>query len=62
MLQKGEYDDRFRVRTTTRDLIIEAGISLFTVKGFGGTTIREIAGKAKVNTANISYYFQGKQG
>ena len=47
---------------TTKDLIIDAGISLFTVKGYGGTTIRDIAGKAKVNTANISYYFQGKQG
>ena len=35
---------------------------LFNTKGFHGTTIREIAGKAKVNVANISYYFQNKEG
>lgn len=42
--------------------IIEAAIELFTTKGFKGTTIRDIAGRARLNSANISYYFQGKQG
>ncbi|MBD8005217.1 forespore capture DNA-binding protein RefZ [Bacillus norwichensis] len=42
--------------------IIEAAIELFTTKGFKGTTIRDIAARARVNSANISYYFQGKQG
>lgn len=47
---------------STRDAIVEAAISLFNQKGYHGTSIRDIAGLAKVNTANISYYFNGKQG
>lgn len=46
----------------TKESIIEAAIELFTTKGFRGTTIRDIAARAKLNPANISYYFQGKQG
>jgi AcrR family transcriptional regulator len=46
----------------SKDAIIKAAISIFNTKGFHGTTIREIAGKAKVNVANISYYFQNKEG
>lgn len=42
--------------------ILKAAISIFNTKGFHGTTIREIAGQAKVNVANISYYFQNKEG
>lgn len=48
--------------TTTKQDIIEAAITLFNTKGFQGTSIRDIANKAKVNSANISYYFNGKQG
>lgn len=47
---------------STKEAIIEAAIELFTAKGFKGTTIRDIAGRAHVNVANISYYYQGKQG
>ncbi|HBZ09679.1 MAG TPA: TetR/AcrR family transcriptional regulator [Bacillus bacterium] len=46
----------------TKESIIEAAIELFTTKGFNGTTIRDIAARAKLNPANISYYFHGKQG
>jgi AcrR family transcriptional regulator len=46
----------------TKDKIIEAAIYLFNVKGYDGTSVREIAKKANVNIANISYYFNGKQG
>lgn len=45
-----------------KESIIEAAIELFTAKGFRGTTIRDIAARARLNPANISYYFQGKQG
>ncbi|HEO8420045.1 forespore capture DNA-binding protein RefZ [Niallia sp. FSL W8-0635] len=47
---------------STREAIVEAAISLFNQKGYHGTSIRDIAGLANVNTANISYYFNGKQG
>ncbi len=46
----------------TRQSIIDAAISLFNSKGFTGTSVREIARKAKVNVAHISYYFNGKGG
>ncbi|MGG0719803.1 forespore capture DNA-binding protein RefZ [Robertmurraya massiliosenegalensis] len=46
----------------TKDDILEAAIHLFNTKGFNGTSIRDIAGKAKVNVSNISYYFQSKEG
>ena len=50
------------MKKNSKDAIIKAAISLFNTKGFHGTTIREIAGKAKMNVANISYYFQSKEG
>ena len=49
------------MKKNSKDAIVEAAISIFNTKGFQGTTIREIAGKAKVNVANISYYFQNKK-
>ncbi|KHD84103.1 forespore capture DNA-binding protein RefZ [Heyndrickxia ginsengihumi] len=48
--------------TSTKERIISTAISLFHTNGYKGTTIREIAKAAKVNSANISYYFNGKQG
>ena len=50
------------VQSKTKEKIIDAAVSLFNVKGFDGTSVREIAGKAKVNVANISYYFHSKEG
>ena len=49
-------------KNPTKDSIVEAAISLFNSKGYNGTSIRDIAGLANVNIANISYYFNGKQG
>lgn len=50
------------MKKTSKDSIVDAAISLFNVNGFNGTSIRDIAGKAKVNSANISYYFDNKHG
>lgn len=49
-------------RGPTRDVIVKAAISLFNTKGYDGTSIRDIAAEAKVNAANIAYYFRNKQG
>ncbi|KAB7666765.1 forespore capture DNA-binding protein RefZ [Bacillus sp. B1-b2] len=49
-------------KNPTKDSIVEAAIALFNTKGYNGTSIRDIAGLANVNIANISYYFNGKQG
>ncbi|MBD1380138.1 forespore capture DNA-binding protein RefZ [Metabacillus arenae] len=45
-----------------KERIIDAAVSLFNTKGYNGTSVREIANKAKVNVAHISYYFNGKGG
>ncbi|WP_273122840.1 forespore capture DNA-binding protein RefZ [Metabacillus sp. HB246100] len=46
----------------TKQRILQAAIFLFNSKGFTGTSVREIANKANVNIAHISYYFKGKGG
>lgn len=51
-----------KVKNTTKDTIVDAAISLFNIKGYDGTSVRDIAKKAKVNPANISYHFDNKQG
>ncbi|WML47285.1 forespore capture DNA-binding protein RefZ [Neobacillus sp. PS3-34] len=46
----------------SKEAIVNAAISLFNTKGYSGTSIRDIAGSANVNIANIAYYFQNKHG
>lgn len=41
--------------------IIETAETLFAEKGFNGTSVRDIAEKAQVNLAMISYYFGSKE-
>ncbi len=43
-----------------KEHIISIAIELFAQKGFEGTSIRELAAKADVNVAMISYYFGSK--
>lgn len=42
--------------------LLKVATKLFAEHGYKGVTIREIASKAKVNTANISYHFGSKFG
>lgn len=41
--------------------IMETAEQLFAISGFGGTSVRQIADKAGVNLAMISYYFGSKE-
>ena len=41
--------------------IMEGAEELFAEKGFNGTSVRDIAGKAQVNLAMVSYYFGSKE-
>lgn len=50
------------MRKNSKDEIVKAAISLFNTKGYHGTSIRDIAKIANINVANISYYFQSKEG
>ncbi|MCB0421072.1 MAG: TetR/AcrR family transcriptional regulator [Bdellovibrionales bacterium] len=45
-----------------REKLILAGKKLFAQKGLSGTSIRDIAKAAQMNSSMISYYFEGKEG
>lgn len=46
----------------TRLALIQAALSLFSQKGFDGTSTREIAALARANIGSIAYHFGGKEG
>jgi TetR/AcrR family transcriptional regulator len=46
----------------TRRALLEAGARLFPEKGYDGVSVEEIATRARVNKALISYHFGGKRG
>ena len=48
-------------KVNTHDRILEAAIRLFSVKGFNGTTTKEIAEAAEVNEALIFRHFSTKR-
>lgn len=50
------------MRKNSKESIVKAAVSLFNANGYDGTSIRDIAKEAKINAANISYYFRNKQG
>jgi AcrR family transcriptional regulator len=45
----------------TRARILDAALDLFGERGLTGTTVRDIAARAGVNVAAISYHFGGKE-
>lgn len=45
----------------TKRKILDAAESLFAVKGFTGTSLREITGLAEVNLAAVNYHFGSKK-
>ncbi|GAE25830.1 transcriptional regulator [Halalkalibacter wakoensis JCM 9140] len=50
------------MKETKKDRIIDAAVRLFYTQGFDGTSVRDIASKANVNVALVSYHFGGKKG
>lgn len=49
-------------QTNARETLLMAARGLFARKGLSGTSIRDIAQAAKINSSMISYYFEGKEG
>ncbi len=49
------YDD-------TKSCLIKSAQKLFASYGFNGTSVKQIADKAKVNISLVSYHFGGKEG
>lgn len=50
------------MKQNAKEAIVKAAISLFNSNGYSGTSVRDIANLAKVNTATIAYYFNNKAG
>jgi AcrR family transcriptional regulator len=46
----------------TRQALLQAGAELFSERGFDGVSTSEVAARAGVNKALISYHFRGKKG
>ena len=45
----------------TRQALLQAGAALFSERGFDGVSIEDVADRAGVNKALISYHFGGKR-
>jgi AcrR family transcriptional regulator len=61
----GEAEERVRVRMTgreRREQLVQVGRALFAEKGFDGTSIEEIAARAKVSKPVVYEHFGGKEG
>lgn len=52
----------YRVKKDSKEEIVKAAVSLFNSNGYSGTSIRDIASLAKVNSATIAYHFENKLG
>src|SRR6059058_2368777 len=63
--QRGDGEPRARVRMTgreRREQLVQVGRALFAEKGFDGTSIEEIASRAKVSKPVVYEHFGGKEG
>lgn len=50
-----------KIEPDTKEKILDAAEAIFAAKGFRGTTMRTITGKADVNLAAVNYHFGSKQ-
>jgi TetR/AcrR family transcriptional regulator len=52
---------RTRIQTEKRELILEAALEVFSMHGFRGSTIDQIAEAAGMSKPNLLYYFRRKE-
>src|SRR5262245_11458396 len=50
-----------RIRTVNTEAILDAALEVFSVYGFRGSTVDQIAVKADMSKPNLLYYFRRKQ-
>jgi TetR/AcrR family transcriptional regulator len=50
-----------RIQTEKREVILEAALDVFSMHGFRGATIDQIADAAGMSKPNLLYYFKGKE-
>lgn len=46
----------------TKEILLKKAIEIFSLKGFDGATVKDLAEAAGVNVSLVSYYFGGKEG
>lgn len=61
MDQSGHSDNRLAQGEMTRNHILEVAGRIFSEKGYGRTSIRDISAAAEVGLSNIIYHFQSKE-
>lgn len=52
---------RTRIQTRNRQIILEAGLEVFSQHGFRGATLDQIAAQAGLSKPNLLYYFASKE-
>ncbi|MCE7028636.1 TetR family transcriptional regulator C-terminal domain-containing protein [Jiella avicenniae] len=50
-----------RIQAINREIILDAALEVFAAHGFRGSTVDQIAAKAKMSKPNLLYYFRRKQ-
>ena len=50
-----------RIQARNEELILEAALEVFSVYGYRGTTVDQIAARARMSKPNLLYYFRRKQ-
>ena len=59
---EGPVERRSRGPAATRQALLDAATDLFAERGFDGVSIDDLAARAGVNKALVSYHFGGKRG
>jgi len=60
MTQPDSDEGRTRIQKQNRERILEAALEMFSMQGFRGTTIDQIAKRAQMSKPNLLYYFNHK--
>ena len=61
MPQEGKSRPRTRIQREKQDLILDAALNVFSLHGFRGATIDQIAEAAGMSKPNLLYYFASKE-
>lgn len=60
-MAKTSTDKARGASSSTKDRILEAAEEVFAEKGYGGSSTRDIAGKAGVNISSLHYHWESKE-
>lgn len=60
---RGQNEERqsTRIQAINREIILEAALEVFSIHGFRGSTVDQIAERAAMSKPNLLYYFRRKQ-